>query len=353
MNESNAFNIQNLLNNKSNEKTLLIEEYFSVWSMIKLNPIEFIDEESNKSVILNLVAIGLSNGRIFIINLSTMKIHQKLSTINTIYSLVQFKDNPKYLLCSLSNGYIIIYKLIGKNYIEIQKLQKPNDLGRSAINKIIILSNGDIISGEKGNISLWRQKRDFEGNIIEGFIFVKEIYKDFSDICHLIEVKNNTFACGIYGSNVIKIFKNKEDSYDLMGTINHVEIHGNNSNGMAKINDKLFCCGGKNYFIYIISVEPPELIQTIKLVNEESTSYICFMHATNDGLFLFTSYYEKIVQLKIVKDRHNNFIELKKYDEFEDKKSGSPAIVTTSDGKILYQKKSHKIEFCLRPFKMP
>ena len=62
MNESNN---QNLLNNKSNEKTLLIEDYSSVWSMIKLNPIEFIDEENNKSIILNLVAIGLSNGKIF------------------------------------------------------------------------------------------------------------------------------------------------------------------------------------------------------------------------------------------------------------------------------------------------
>ena len=352
MNESNAFNNQNLLNNKSNEKTLFIEDYSSVWSMIKLNPIEFTDEENNKSIILYLAAIGLSNGNIYIINLSTMKIHQKLSTINTIYSLVQYNNNPKYLFCSLSNGYIIIYKLIGKNYIEIEKLQKPINLGRTAINKIIILSNGDIISGEKGNISLWRQKRDFEGNLIEGFIFVKIIYQDFNDICHLIEVKNNTFACGIYESNVIKIFKNNEDNCDLMGTIKNVEIHGNNSNGLAKINDKLFCCGGKNYFIYIISNEPPELIQKIKLVNEESTSYICFMHTTNDGLFLFTSYYEKIVQLKIVKDRHNNFIELEKYDEFEDKKSGSPSIVTTSEGKIVYQKKSDKIEFCLRSFKI-
>ena len=352
MNESNTFNSQNLLNDNSNEKTLFIEYYCFVWSMIKLNPIEFIEEEKNVPIILNLAAIGLSNGKIIIINLSTMKVHQKLSTINTIYSLAQYKDNPKYLLCSLSNGYIIIYKLFGKNYIEIQKLQKPNDLNRSAINKIIILSNGDIISGERGNISLWRQKRDFEGEIIEGFMFVKEIYKDFNDICHLIELKNNTFACGIYSSNVIKLFKNKEDNYGLLGTIKHVQIHANNSNGMAKINDKLFCCGGKNYFIYIISIEPPELIQKIKLVNEESTFSINFMHATNDGLFLFTSYFEKIVQLKIVKDRYNNFIELEKYDEFEYKKRGSPDIITTSDGKIVYQKKSDKIEFCLRPFKI-
>ena len=325
MTDSNIVNKS--IENNNDENIISIESFSSIWSIIKLNPIKYFVEENNKFIILNLVAIGFSDGKILIINLSTMKIHQKLSTINTIYSLAQFKDNPNYLLCSLSNGYIIIYKLSNTNYIEIQKLQKPNSLGRSAINKIIILSNSDIISAEKGGLSLWRQKRDFECNINEGFEFIKEIYKGFNDICHLIEVKNNIFSCAIYSSNVIKIFKSIDNSdYDLIGTIKNVEVHGNNSNGMAKINDKLFCYGGKNYFIYIISIEPAELIQKIKLVNEESVSFICFMHSTNDELFLFTSYYENIIQLKIVKDKHNNFIELEIYDTIKGKKMGSPAI---------------------------
>jgi len=34
---------------------------------------------------------------------------------------------------------------------------------------------------------------------------------------------------------------------------------------MAKINDKLFCSGGKKSFIYIVSVDPVQVIQKIYL----------------------------------------------------------------------------------------
>ena len=41
-------------------------------------------------------------------------------------------------------------------------------------------------------------------------------------------------------------------------------------NGLAKINDKLFCLGGKNYLIYVVCVEPVQLMQKIKLVDEKT-----------------------------------------------------------------------------------
>ena len=335
-------------NNK--EKILSIDSFSTVWSMIKLNTINYLEKETNKEIILNLVAIGLADGTIFIINLFTMKIHQKLKTINTIYSLAQYKDNPKYLLCSLSNGYIIIYKLDYNNYIEIQKLKKPQNFNIGAINKVIVLSNGDLCSAESKCVSIWRQKKDKEGNKIDEFEFIKEIYTDFHDICQLVEVNNNVFAFAIYTSKVVKVMNNDGNEYNLIGTIKNLESQGENSNGMARINDKLFCSGGKNYFIYIISVQPVELIQIIKLLSQEAVTNISFMHTTDDGLFIFTSYKENIIQLKIIKDRNNNFIELEEYYKITNKYMGSPAIVTTNDGKIFYQ--FGRNQFCLTSYKI-
>ena len=152
-------NSKDIIEKNNKEKILSIDSFSTVWSMIKLNTINYLEKETNKEIILNLVAIGLVDGTIFIINLFTMKIHQKLKTINTIYSLAQYKDNPKYLLCSLSNGYIIIYKLDYNNYIEIQKLKKPQNFNTGAINKVIVLSNGDLCSAESKCVSIWRQKK--------------------------------------------------------------------------------------------------------------------------------------------------------------------------------------------------
>ena len=319
--------------------------------MIKLNPINYLEKETNKEIILNLVAIGMADGAIFLINLFTMEIHQKLKTINTIYSLTQYKDDPKYLVCSLSNGYIIIYKLdnSNNNYIEKQKLKKPRNFNSGAINKVIVLSNGDLCSAESKCVSIWRQKKDEKGNKIEEFEFIKEIYTDFHDICQLVEVNINIFAFAIYTSKVVKVMNFERDDYNLIGTIRNLESQGKNSNGMSRINDKLFCSGGKNYFIYIISVKPVELIQIIKLVSQQSVNNINFMHTNHDGKFIFTSYKENIIQFKIIKDRNNNFIELEEFYKITNKQIGSPAIVTTNDGKIFYQ--IDKMKFCLKSYK--
>ena len=143
---------------------------------------------------------------------------------------------------------------------------------------------------------------------------------------------------------------NDRNDYNLIGTIRNLESQGSNSNGMVRINDKLFCSGGKNYFIYIISVQPVELIQIIKLVSQEAVTNISFMHTTDDGLFIFTSYKENIIQLKIIKDRNNNFIELEEYYKITNRYMGSPAIVTTNDGKIFYQ--FDRNQFCLTSYKI-
>ena len=327
---------------KDDENHISLKIITSVWCMLKLNPINY--TEDNKSNILNLAAIGLGNGNIILINLSTLKIHQGIKSLNTIYSLAQFNNNPNYLLCSLSNGYIIIYKLNNRIYEEIQRLQKPQDLRRGEFNKVITLSNGDLATAERGAISIWKQKKDNEGKKIEEFEFYKEILTNY-DTCQIVEVNPNVFACAIYTSKQIKVFNNNGKDYPLLGVISNAESQGSNSNGMAKINDRIFCSGGKNYYIYIVGVNPVQMIQKIKLVKNESLSTISFMHMSNSG-YLFTSYNNKIIQFKVCKDENNNFIELEEIFTLEDKEEGSSSIITTDNGKIFYQQKRNNFGIC-------
>ena len=82
-----------------------------------------------------------------------------------------------------------------------------------------------------------------------------------ADTCHLVEVNPKVFACAIHPLKMIKVFRNDGNEYPLLGKIKNVESHGSNSNGMTRINDNLFCSGGRYGFIYIVSIEPVQLIQ--------------------------------------------------------------------------------------------
>ena len=121
--------------------------------MLKLNPINYIKD--NQNLTLNLVGIGTSDPKIVLVNISTMKLHQTIQTASTVYSLSQFYNNSKYLFCSLSTGFILVYKLKENNeYEEIQKLQKPEGLSRREINKVITLSNGDLAGADRKSVSI-------------------------------------------------------------------------------------------------------------------------------------------------------------------------------------------------------
>ena len=62
---------------------------------------------------------------------------------------------------------------------------------------------------------------------------------------------------------------------------------------MTKINDNIFCSGGKSGFIYIVSVEPVQVIQKIML-GIGPTSKVGFLYRSNDG-FIIPNNYEKAV----------------------------------------------------------
>jgi len=110
---------------------------------------------------------------------------------------------------------------------------------------------------------------------------------------------------------------------------------------MAKINDKLFCSGGKKGFIYIVSVDPVQVIQKIYLGEidyDYSKEYIRFLHNSNNE-FIFTSFDGiKIIQFKIINDEENNFIELEQFDIIDNGQNNN-AIITTIKEKIFYKKK--------------
>ena len=118
---------------------------------------------------------------------------------------------------------------------------------------------------------------------------------------------------------------------------------------MAKINDRLFCSGGKDYLVYVISIEPIQLIQKIKILENNDYTNLTFLYI-NNGYF-FTSYKENIIEFKIIYDEDNNFIEFKKIDIIQNKEYGSKAMITTYDKKIFYQIKKKKVTFFLTPFK--
>ena len=209
--DNNIIGINNRNNNlnketryeNSDENHIVIEISYSIWCMLKLNRIIYKENESN--INLDLAAIGFGNGKIILINLSTMKIHQELMAPNTVYSLAQFNSDNKYLICSLSNGQLVIYVLKEENkYEEFQNLQKPDDLKRGEFNKVITLSDGSIATAERGAVSIWKPK---EENGEKKFEFFKELITN-NDTCQLLEVNPQVFACAIYSSKIINVYKN-------------------------------------------------------------------------------------------------------------------------------------------------
>ena len=301
--EDNHINFTN-----PDEKHILLDTGSKIWCMLKLNKIVY--EENSTNIELNLVAIGFSNYRIILINLDTLKIYQELKTSDTAYSLSQFKDDPKYLICSLEDGKIVIYILKNNKYEQFQILEKPEGLQRGEINKVITLSDGNLATAERDAISIWKPKINEEG--LKQFEFFKELMT-FNDTCQLLEVNPEIFVCAIYNSRKINFYKNDGNEYPLLGYIDKVESHGINSNAMARINDNIFCSGGKHGYFYIVSVNPIQLIQKFILTDDNlyEVDEVDCIHNSNDG-FIFTSCNKKIFQYKIIEDEDNNFIRLEK-----------------------------------------
>ena len=328
-NLNNNNNNNNIESKKIDGSHITLDTYSSIWCMLKLNKIVY--NKNNENITLNLVALGLGDAKIILINLSKMEVHQSLKTSNTVYSLAQFNNDNKYLISSISNGSLMIYKLKEDKYELFQTIEKPLKIKKGEINKVITLSDGNLATAERGALSIWKPKIE-KGE--KKFEFFKEIITDY-DTCQLIEVNPQFIACAIYNPKLINVYKKSGDDYILHGQIKNALSHGSNSNGMTKINDNIFCSGGKSGFIYIVCVEPVQVIQKIML-GIGLISEVGFLHRSNDG-FIFTSLRGKIFQLKIINDEDGNFIKLQNFDVIDDGANSDEPIITTNDGKIFYK----------------
>ena len=329
-NNTNTYTLMQYENSDANHIILnTLNTYFKIWCMLVLNKINFI--ENNEEINLNLVALGLSNNRIILINLNTLKIHQEISAPNTVYSLAKFNDDSNYFIGAFENGQMIIYKLNQDKFEQHQLLEKPEELKKGEINKVITLSDGNIATAERGALSIWKPNAELGEKKYELF---KEIITH-SDTCQLLEVNPEVFACAIYRTKLINVYKNDGNEYPLLGSITNAESHGSNSNGMAKINNNIFCSGGEKSSFYIVSVEPLQVIQKIILDDKSNFNFTRFIYKSYDG-FIFTSVGEGIIQYKIVTDQDGNFIKLEEFSFIEDGINNT-AIITTEDGKIFYK----------------
>ena len=226
---------------------------------------------------------------------------------------------------------MIIYKLSQDKFEQHQLLEKPEELKKGEINKVITLSDGNIATAERGALSIWKPNAELGEKKYELF---KEIITH-SDTCQLLEVNPEVFACAIYRTKLINVYKNDGNEYPLLGSITNAESHGSNSNGMAKINNNIFCSGGEKSSFYIVSVEPLQVIQKIILDDKSNFNFTRFIYKSYDG-FIFTSAGEGIIQYKIVTDQDGNFIKLEEFSFIEDGINNT-AIITTEDGKIFYK----------------
>jgi hypothetical protein len=268
--DDNIYN-KNTIFERGDENHIVLDTTSKIWCMLNLNKIIY--KENNENKYLNLIGLGMSNDRIILIDINTMKIHQEIFTTNTVYSLAQFKDYSNYLICSLSNGQMIIYILKENKYEEFQVLEKPQGIRRGEINKVITLSDGNIATAERGAVSIWKPKME-EGQ--KKFEFFKELIND-GDTCQLLEVNPQIFTCAIHSSRIILIYQNDGNEYPLLGKIRDIESHGYNSNGMVKINDNIFFLAGKQGNIYVVSVMPIQVIQKIML-KKGGLGYVHFLH---------------------------------------------------------------------------
>lgn len=81
---------------------------------------------------------------------------------------------------------MLIFLLKGNKYEKLQILVKPEHLQKGEINKVITLSDGNLVIAERGAISIWKSLLIKRKNKFE---FSKEIITE-NDTCQLLEVKH-------------------------------------------------------------------------------------------------------------------------------------------------------------------
>ena len=277
----------------------------SVWCMKKLNIINY--KEKNKSKKLELIAVGCENEIILFSILDNFSIYQTIKEhTNIVYSLAQFDNNEELLISSSKDKYINLYKLdANRKFILLQKLKKTVEKSGGEIGKVITLSNKSLLSGDHRSLTIWKQIK--ENDKIE--------YKDFynvllnGEVCNLLEMTPSIFVASKNSQKgPIQLFNNDEKEFPLIGEIDDITIHNSTTNGLSKINDKLFCVAGKEGFFYVICIDPVS-IKTKILV--EKNIDIFYIYVTKNNYIYCNGEENDIVQFKIIlSDNKNENIEI-------------------------------------------
>ena len=299
--------------------------------MKKLNDIQINQEK------LELIAIGGSNHKILLLNTKNFKIYQIIDEHkSSVYSLDQYNDNSQYLFSSSGDSSINIYKLNNNYKYEInQKLKKNKEKKSGEIYKIIVLSNKLLISGDHRTITIWKSDNFNEKNII---------YKENQEIiinretCQLLEINSSIFIATQYShGGHFQVYKNESNSFKLIGELTNIQSHGSGSNGLSKFNDKIVCSATESLF-YIISIEPLQIIQKVKMDCEKIYT-IFYIYITKDNYLYCKGEYHSIIQYKIIYDKEGNFIELVEIDKYSSEKNYNnyeKAILPFDDGRIFF-----------------
>ena len=266
----------------------------SVWCMKKLNIINY--KENNKNKKLELIAVGVENEIILFNILNNFTIYQTINEhTNIVYSIAQFDNNEELLFSSAKDKYINIYKLdINQNYVLLQKLKKAVEKSGGEIGKVITLSNKLLLSGDHRSLTIWKQND--ENQELE----YKDFYNIFvnGEICNLLEMTSSIFVASKNSvKGPIQIFQNDEKEFPLIGEIDDIEIHNSTTNGLSKINDKLFCVAGKKGFFYVICINP--ILIKLKLLVEKNID-IFYIYVTKNNYIYCNGEDNDIVQFKII-----------------------------------------------------
>jgi len=331
----NDYIIKDDINNIKNKiviKTLEITHFYQIWCMKKLNDIQI-----NENQKLSLIAVGSSIGPIILINLINFKIHQIIEEHKqSVYSLDQYKDDSKYLFSSSEDETINIYELDNNyKYNLIQKLKKTEEKNGSEINKVINLTNKLLVSSDHRSITIWKPNNSEKDKLHYEDYY--EIIID-EDTCQLLEVNSSLFVATQYNSQTFQVYKNDGKAFPLIGELKNVGTHGNSSNGLARINNKVVCSASKKVF-YVICVEPLQIIQ--KITNDFSE--ITYLYIINDKYLYCKKNTTIFIQYKIIYDEECNFVELNElgcYDLGEDYWISDNAILPLDDGRIIFKVKN-------------
>ena len=331
-------NIENKILIKSLDKNITEDFYSEIWCMKKLNDIKI---SQNKKI--ELIAIGSSNHKILLLNTLNFKVYQIIDEHErSVYSLEQYKDDPTYLYSSSNDKNVNIYKLNNNyKYDLIQKLKKSEEKTGGEINKVIILYNKLLVTGDYRSITIWEQNHSNNNKV-----YYEEIHEVIinRETCQLLEVNPSVFVATQFYVERFQVYKNDGKAFPLLGELLKVKSHGNSSNGLAKINDKIVCSVSKKVF-YIICIEPIEVIQIINIPWNELAIY--YIYVTKENYIYIKGEYQNIVQYKIIIDEDSNFLELDEIGQYlcEKKHSYEKAILPFYDGRIFFMEEKNGQKF--------